>query len=379
MATSMGKRPKLAPIAQAIASSSAALGPSFLTTMDDHGANAPPAWLGLARLVIGHVPANETTLTIAGLIDAALFVALAFTMWACFGLVPMLVAMTIFGATDLYMFGTNWTGATLRHDWLVLLGFAVCALRKQRWALAGALLGTGTILRVIPGIGFFGIVAPAGAWLISRWMRREMPDVRALLAEHRAAARVIAGAAATMLAIFVLTGLLYGFDAWREWWVRVRALNADLATNEVTLRMLIVGVDQTSGALLRERWPLFVLADVAGVVVVLRAARQRPLEDALLLALPLALLLLNPANYHVHFVFLLALLGAGPGRNLLAIAAPLLLFCLAGFWVDLDPDSARHFEQLTALLFAALAFVYLEVIRPRQTATVATAPPPSVA
>ena len=139
----------------------AAMGPSFINTLDDHGANAPPSWVWLARLAIGHVPATETTLTIAGLIDAVLLLAMAWAIWACFGLLPMLAAMTVFGATDLYMFGTNWAGATLRHDWLVLIGFAACALRKERWLLAGALLGAGTMLRVVPAVGLFGVVAPA--------------------------------------------------------------------------------------------------------------------------------------------------------------------------------------------------------------------------
>jgi hypothetical protein len=58
----------------------------------------------------------------------------------------------------------------------------------------------------------------------------------------------------------------------------------------------------------------------------------------------------------------------GAGRNLLAVAAPLLVFCIAGYWVDLDPDSPRHFEQLTALLFAVLACVYFEVIHGRPAA-----------
>jgi hypothetical protein len=51
------------------------------------------------------------------------------------------------------------------------------------------------------------------------------------------------------------------------------------------------------------------------------------------------------------------------------------VFCIAGYWVDLDPDSPRHFEQLTALLFAVLAFVYFEVIHGRPAA----GPPPAFA
>ena len=338
----------------------AAMGPGFITSLDDHGANAPPSWVWLARLAIGHVPASETTLTIAGLLDAVLLLAMAWAIARSFGLLPMLVAMTVFGATDLYQFGTNWGGSTLRHDWLALLGFAACALRKERWALGGALLGAGTMLRMIPAVALLGVAAPVVAWLVAEWARRQRPGLRAILAEHRAAIRVGVAAAVTMAAIFLVTGVLYGFGAWREWWVRIRALNADLATNEVTLRMLIAGVDQTAVTLIRERWPLFALATVGGVAVLLRAAHRRSPADAMLLALPLAPILMNTVNYHVHFVFLLALLGAR--RNLLAVAAPLLVFCVAGYWADLDTDYARHFEVLTALLFATMGCVYLAVV-----------------
>ena len=136
---------------------------------------------------------------------------MAWAIRASFGLLPMLVAMTVFGATELYMFGTNWAGATLRHDWLALLAFAACALRKQRWVLAGALLGVATMLRVIPVVGLLGVAAPALAWLVIQAWQRRAPSLREILAEHRPAARVLAAAAATMLVAFLITGALYGF------------------------------------------------------------------------------------------------------------------------------------------------------------------------
>jgi hypothetical protein len=351
-----------------------AIGPGFITSLDDHGANAPPAWVGLARLAIGHVPATEATMTIGGLIDAVLLLAMAWALARSFGLIPMLVAMTVFGATDLYMFGTNWAGATLRHDWLVLLGFAACALRKQRWLLGGALLGAGTMLRVVPAVGLIGVAAPAVAWLLAQFLHRQRPSLRALLTEHRAAARVAVAAAVTMFAIFVITGVLYSFGSWGDWWVRIKALNADLATNEVDLRMLVGGVDQGAVELLRARRLPFVLAQIASVVVVLLAARKRPLDEAMLLGLPLALTLMNSLNYHDHFIFLLVLLGAR--RGLLGFAAPLLLMCVAGYWVDLDPDYTRHFEVLTAIVFVTVAWIYFEVMRPPLAPMTAPASPP---
>jgi len=349
----------------------AAAGSSFINTLDDHGANAPPAWVGVARVPLGHVTATETTLTITGLLDAALLLALALVLARTFGLLPALIAMTVFGATDLYQFGTNWAGATLRHDWLVLLGFAACALRKQRWLLGGALLGFATMLRLVPAVAMLGVAAPTVGWLVARWFRRQAPGPREIMAENREALRVGAGAVGAMLAIFLVTGLLYSFGAWGEWWVRIRALNSDLGTNEVDLRMLIAGVDSTTNALIRDRWPLFVLAPLAGAVTVVLASRGRPLEEAMLLGLPLALVLMNPVNYHDHFVFLLPLLGAR--RGLLGISAPLLVLCVAGYWLDLDPDWVRHFEVLTAALFAAMVWLYLAVMRGPAPAT--PAPP----
>ena len=341
-----------------------AMGPDFLTTMDDHGANAPPAWVWLARLFVGHVPASETTLTIAGLADGLLFLAMAWAIWASFGLLPMLVAMTVFGATELPMFGTNWAGATLRHDWLALLAFAACALRRRRWRLAGALLGFGTMLRVLPGVGLLGVAAPAVGWLAIEALHRRRPSLRTLATEHRAALQVIAAAAATMVATFVITGALYGFGAWGDWFGRMALWNRDLASNEVSLRMLVGGADWMSAALMRERLPLYLLGVMACIALVVIAARGRALEDAMLLALPLILVLMNPVNYHGHLVFLLVLLGAGPG--LLASAAPWLLMCIAGYWVAQDPDAARRYEAMTVLLFAAVGWMYFAEIRLRR-------------
>jgi hypothetical protein len=334
----------------------ASMGPGFLTSLDDHGANAPPAWVWLARLFIGHVPASETTMTIAGLLDAALLLLLAWAIGSTFGLLPMLVAMTVFGATNVYQFGTNWGGSTLRHDWLVLLGFAACALRRQRWVLAGALLGFATALRVLPINGLLGVGAPALAWLVVEWAARRRPGPRALLAQHRPAARVLLAAAATIAGTVLVTGLLYSFGAWGDWWSRIKALNQDLAINEVNLRMLLGGAEPGAADLLRARRPLFVAGQVASLVLVVFVAHKRRLEDAMLLGLSLSVVLMNAVNYHVHFIFLLPLLGARQG--VLAFGAPLLVFCVAGYWIDLEPDAGRHFEALTALMFATLGWLY---------------------
>ena len=282
--------------------------------MDDHGANAPPSWVWVTRLFLGHVTASETTLTLAGLVDALLFLAMAWAMWACFGLLPMLVAMTVFGATELYMFGTNWAGATLRHDWLALLTFAACALRRQRWLLAGVLLGFGTMLRVPPG-GGSARCRRAGGRLAGRPRRCSAAGraLREILAEHGAAVRVLAAAAATIAVTVHHHGRALRLRRLGRMVDAHPLYNRDLGVNEVNLRMLVAGVDHNAHALLRERMPIYVLAEIAAIVLVVLAARGRPLEEAMLLGLPLDVRVAAPRQLPRPLRLLAGVAGRAPG------------------------------------------------------------------
>jgi hypothetical protein len=332
-----------------------------MDSLTDHGANAPPVWVWLARPFLAHVTASEVSLTVAGLVDAVLFLGMAWALGACFGLLPMLVAMTVFGANDLYMFGSNWAGATLRHDWMALLAFAACALRGRRWLLAGVLLGLAAMLRAFPVVALAGVALPGLAWFVERWARHGRPSLREALAENRGAVRVLAAAGATIVVAFLITGLLYSFAAWGQWWRKVALLNDDLAVNEVSLRALVAGTEGGAAALFRARGVLYVAAQLGCAALFVLAARKRPLEEAMLLALPLALVVTHPVNYHLHLVFLLVLVGAR--GELLALSAPLLAMCVAQYWATLDPDAGRHFQLLTAMLFAALGWFYANVVR----------------
>src|SRR5439155_18501428 len=145
------------------------MGPEYLSTLTDHGANATPVWVFFARILLGHARASEGLLIAAGLVDAVLLLLMALAMWRAFGLWPMLLAMTVFGANDLYMFGTNWTGATLRHDWLAMLGFGAAALKRERWSLAGGWLAISATIRAIPVVARLGVRRPALCSCAGRW------------------------------------------------------------------------------------------------------------------------------------------------------------------------------------------------------------------
>ena len=52
----------------------------YLSTLRDHGGNATPAWIALAHLLFAGTHASERVLTLTGLFDPLLFLALAFAL-----------------------------------------------------------------------------------------------------------------------------------------------------------------------------------------------------------------------------------------------------------------------------------------------------------
>jgi hypothetical protein len=362
------------------------MGPEFLGTLTDHGANATPVWVFFARLMLGHADATESVLTWSGLADGVLLLLMAAAMWKTFGLWPMLLSMTVFGANDLYMFGTNWSGATLRHDWMCLLGFGACALKSQRWVLAGACLALAALIRAFPAAALLGVSIPGIWWLVEYWQtEKKIPGFKQVYAAHPETVRVLAGAIGTMIFAFLFTTVLYGFGAWANWWEKVTLLNRDVGVNEVSLRALVAGADGNAGRVLQARRLLHVVAILLCVGTVFVVARRRPLHQAMILGLPLALVIWNPSNYYSHLVFLLALLGSvnvpkkpkasekdpnveEPKFDPLAVplhqvAAPLLVMCVAGYWSALEPDLERHFQNEAVLLFAAFAWLYINLLK----------------
>jgi hypothetical protein len=364
------------------------MGNEFLSSMTDHGANATPVWVFFARFFLAPFPATEGSLTIAGLADAVLLAGLAVAMWRSFGLLPMLLAMTVFGANDLYMFGTNWTGATLRHDWLVLLGFGACALKKEHYKLAGVCLGLSAMIRAFPGAALIGVCIPA-LWTVYDRVRKDgkLPSPKSIIEDNPETVRVIGSALVCMVSAFLITGALYGFGSWLNWWHKVTLLNRDVGVNEISLRALVAGADGTAGRVFQARRLLWAAAMVVCVSWIALLGRRRPLHQSMLISLPLVLIIFNPSNYYSHFIFLPSLLAStvGTRKNALLdpkaepprvvplvvpfhwVAGPLLALCVGGYWSSLEPDLERHFQNETVLLFLALGWLYANLTRKDQT------------
>lgn len=140
----------------------------------DHGYNPTPAWTFTARLFTAHVPATPAGLAFLASLDVVLlgvaFVIVFRTYGAKVGCLCIAICGLAYGWRYMYI------GALLRLDWVAASVIGVCMLERRRPALAGALFGYATAVRVFPVLLLFGpgLVA-ARAWLRGdrdRWALR---------------------------------------------------------------------------------------------------------------------------------------------------------------------------------------------------------------
>jgi hypothetical protein len=331
----------------------------WLVALMDLGGNATPVWMSVAHLLFNAAPTEPRMFAWMALLDPLLFAILFYAIGRTFGLRTMLVAMTIFGANDFIMYGSNWAGAVLRHDWLVMLGLGICALASERWILGGVLLGVSTSIRAFPALAVVGLSLPALWWIGETWRERGRPPG---LVETASAQRptLVAGLAsvATVLVLALVSSLILGFESWAEWLAKVSLLDAQPHPNPVSLKSVIAGTDDARDRLFAARWPIYAFAAAGYVGMVALAARRRRLHEAAALGLVLVPVLLFPSNYYIHLVTLLPLAAAD------AIAwSVLLALCAAQYFTTLVPDLRLHFYLSSVLLMTALAAILVRLLQ----------------
>jgi hypothetical protein len=327
-------------------------------TLLDLGGNATPVWMSVAYGLFNLVPAEPSGWVWLALVDPALFVLLFVVVGRTFGLATMLVCMTIFGANDLIMFGTNWAGAVLRHDWLVAIGLGIAALQCERWALGGILLGVATSIRAFPALAVVGLTIPALCRIVETVRRtRRPPALAALVSEERPTLVAGASAVATVAVLALLSGLVLGFDSWGEWLDKVSLLDAQPHANPVSLKTVIAGTDESRDRLFAARWPIFIVVAGGYLAGIVLAARGRSPARGAALGLILVPVLLFPSNYYLHLVMLLPLLSTD------AVGwSVLLAMCAAQYFTTLVPDYRLHFYLSSVVLMAGLGALLVALI-----------------
>jgi hypothetical protein len=354
----------------------------YLGSLADHGGNATPAWILSAYLIFKSAPASEVTLTLAGLIDPVLVLCFFLVLARTFGTRVMLYVMVIWGATDFYTFTANFMGSTLRQDWLVALGLGICAIKRKRPCLGGALVAYSGLIRAFPAMAVLFFMVPM-AWFAFDYLlwKKRLPSLAEWRAYQRPALRAGFGAAVCVVTLVVLTSVMFG-GSWMAWQEKIGHHATDPSTNNVGLRnVLAFDPDLSAERLLAkhqpapdaewvrtqrltfaDRSPLFYGILLVVTALALLACRGRSLEQAAVMGLLLVPFYFYPSNYYCHFVFLLPLAVASPHEDqdrcfawvFIVLAALCMgqVFTLRETWVDL-----RYTYQSFLLLVAFVAIL----------------------
>jgi hypothetical protein len=134
---------------------------------------------------------------------------------------------------------------------------------------------------------------------------------------------------------------------------------------------LIAGPDGIHARVLAARQNLFYTGIVAFALMVLIGARRKSLAFSATLGTLMIPIVFHPANYYIHFIFVLPMLAAEladskkggalwPARpSDSTIWIVLLLLCAAEYGVAIEKDLGLHFYLSSALLIVAVAAILI--------------------
>ncbi len=346
---------------------------AYLGSMADHGGNATPVWLSVAQLMYKNAEASNATLLWGAVLDPILLLIFAIVVWRSFGAQTALVCLVIYGANDFYMFGSNWAGATLRNDWMVYLGLGACALKTERYKWGGALLALSALIRAFPAISLLALGIPVAHRIISDMRAgKPFPSWSKLLADHKWFVDATIGATACVAVSVLGSSILMGFDSWPLWVKKISSFTASPHVNHLGWLTVVAGSEGRQAEVLAQRSFVYILGIVLyfglGIWI---AARSKPHRVALLGILMMPVFM-YPANYYIHFIFLLPMLVSDQGEDLTRIEretsgrvwAVLLALCAAQYFTVRESQLDMHFYNASVLLMGSLLMV-LFVLLPR--------------
>lgn len=322
----------------------------------DHGYNPSPAWTFVARLLDARLPVSATSLPLLGLIDPLLLAVMFVLVFRTYGSLTGCLALVVWGLGFAWRF--DWVGgAFLRQDWFAALGAALCMLKRQRLATAGALLGYAAAVRLFPAAFLLG---PGVLAVRSAWRRESLGWVARLAAGFGLALALAWGAGC-------LAGR--GPGAWREFGANTAKHESTWLTNNVGLPLLFLygpdtwsrqGVDpslpdafapwqQAMSAAAAARRPWIALGAVALIALAAAAAWREPPDQATTLGIVAVFALVALTSYYW------CMLALAPIRRGASIAAMLLGLSGMLFFLQLGTEV---FERV----YGAMAWVLLAVL-----------------
>lgn len=345
----------------------------YLGSMADHGGNATPVWLSVAYVMFRNAPATNEVLLATGLLDPILLLVFGLVVFRTFGATTAFVSLIVFGANDFYMFGSNWAGATLRNDWMVYLGLGVCAFKSERYKLGGALLALSALIRAFPAVTLLALGVPVLHYLLSELRETDkLPPFAKVLEKYRWFFDAALGATLCVVVCVLGSSLVMGMDSWPLWVKKISSFTASPHVNHISLLTVIAGSEGRQALVLEQR--IFVYYAAVALFFTLAlwiGAREKPHRVALL-GLVMMPVTMYPANYYMHFIFLLPLLITDPFLQKKRFPkeaagkawAILLMICAAQYFTVRETDLAVHFYNASVILMAGLLWL-LVVLIPR--------------
>jgi hypothetical protein len=338
----------------------------YLGSLRDHGGNATPAWLLVAHLLFRNATASYGVLSATALLDPLLLALFVVVAWRTFGPRTALVCLVIYGANTFPWFGSNWAGSTLRNDWMVLVGLGACALRVRRYAWGGAALAGAAMIRAFPAMAVFYLAAPLIVLAFDQNRGKRSFDFKNLREDAKPLLRALAGAAACVGILFVLSTLTFGFrHSWVDWAHKITMHSTSPNVNHVGLRTLIQfdpsktirALSQTGGdwsleqsRTFMKRRPLYVFAIMAFTLLSLAAARGRDLRQAALIGMMMIPIYFYPSNYYLHYVFVLPMMmdySEEPvaRKRWALVSFVILAICVSEYWGFADVGVDERYAQ----------------------------------
>jgi hypothetical protein len=275
----------------------------------DAGFNPPPSWVAFASVVSNAIPIRAgavPTYLLSTSLDLALL-ALAFAgLRRWLGTTAATLAVVYFGGSFISSYGWN-GGAFLRFTWVTSVILGLAAMKRERWALAGALLGAAICDRIFPA----GFAAGAALALLAR-SAREGRDRRDL-------ARFLGGMGAVVAVMVVVSVAAFGVSSWVVFFSRILRHGDVYYVMHIGLKKVLTFRDWVyhqnfhghEGMIrfhdwnlrLRQTWASTALVArplqaAAAVGVAVAATRLRPQEAALLAGVVFMYAFNLPANYY---------------------------------------------------------------------------------
>jgi hypothetical protein len=319
----------------------------WIGAVSDAGFNPPPSWVVLSSVVANAIPIRVgqlATYITATSLDVVLLLVSFLALRYAFGFTTAAMAAIYFGSS--YLSSYSWIGgAFLRFTWLTCVILSLAAMKRGRWAWAGAFAAGAACDRLFPAAFAVGAMLPL-AYRAIRHGGDRTPIVR-----------FCAGFAGVTALLLAASTAVFGLGAWRVFVERILRHGDVYFVMHVGLKKIVTYRDWVASQdfhhheglarfrlwnlRLRATWasmrPVVVpIQLLAAAGAILGSIRVRPYEAAVLFGVIVMFFFNLPANYYYSVLvvvpaFLLRRAATCPAsqrpREYLALAA------FNAFWV----------------------------------------------